>query len=74
MTITDRGKILHTFISQINRQGVPLTVIATQCGTSEHMLAQHYNHAIPLSYAAQLVEGNDSIENQIKDGKEIIEL
>lgn len=74
-----RGKLSlyslrHTYITNQIIAGVPLTVIATQCGTSDHMLAQHYNHAIPLNYAAQLVEGSDSIENQIKDGKEIMEL
>jgi len=44
----------HSYITWELEAGTPTSVIATQCGTSEDMIEQHYKHIVPSMFAHQL--------------------
>lgn len=71
----------HSYITWELENGTELTVIATQCGTSEEMIEQHYKHVLPSMFAEQLsgkqanmddlsklIQNDDTSTLVIKDG------
>ena len=44
----------HTYITWELENGTNIRVIATQCGTSQQMIEQHYSHVVPSAFAEQL--------------------
>ena len=50
----------HIYITHQLLAGVPLTVIATRCGTSTAMIEQHYKHVVPMQHAAELEPINNN--------------
>ena len=44
----------HSYITWSLKDGIKTSIIATQCGTSEQMIEQHYKHTNPTMFAKEL--------------------
>ena len=44
----------HTYITNQLLEGVPIDIIASQCGTSTAMIEQHYSHVKPIMHSHKL--------------------
>ncbi len=62
----DGGRTLyslrHTYITWKILEGVNLSALATQCGTSVEMIERHYRHLQPIMYAEQFSNIPDDSE------------
>lgn len=55
----------HSYITWELEAGTKLRVIASQCGTSEDMIEQHYKHLVPAMFAEEL-SGRKKEQNELK--------